>query len=581
MPSSSTFCGSCGGENPPEAIRCVHCSDLLDASAASTPAAAPTPLHVRSIGVVAMVASVLLVVLATTGLGFSMRVLPADALDEDNARRIEAMVEDEVLERGDARRLAAKLAEENAGHRLLASGSLSDTQAAALRDDLPPADQSTVIGARGLLGIPPIIGAFLLAAVAGVVTARGRRTREVALGLAGAAALQLGLWMFAAEFNLDAVLEGRLMMAGAGPVFTGAPVLLMVCSLLFAVAVGTGLGHAVGLGLDQAAGKRDCPHCGHVFAARRDLHHCPACTRPLAVAPTAPQIGTGGMTLASTGASELLCTRCAKTYASDTCPIHPDEPLLDPRREDVRFQLLELDASAGTRRFASWTEGLGVGQRDAPVRTGEGLCMACARTYDAAVCPIHVDEPLLDPTREDVILELIEADDRRRRQVGTRLMFGGFAAAAALTTATVSTLELDGSLSISVFAGTVLAAMAIARVLTPALSPPRFGRWTGAAPADANAVRTEARRELLEPVLRAVRGDLRRLGWFAVASVVGASAGAAIGFAMGWPVGLTALGGGVLGLLASAGVTAVRDTASDVRDAAKAVSDEWKDPYGS
>ncbi len=560
----------------------MHCSDLLDASVANTPPVAPTPLHVRSIGIVAVAASVLLVVLTATGLGFSIRVLPAKALDEDNARRIEAMVDDEVLETGDARRLAMKLAEESAGHRLLASGSLTDTQAAALRGDLPPKDQSTVIGARGFMGVPPIVVAFLLAGVAGVVAARGRRTREVALGLAGAAAVQLTLWVFGAEFHLGAVLEGRLIMAGGGPAFTGAPVLLLLFALLFAVAAATGLAHAVGLGLDQAAGKRDCPHCGHVFAASPDLHHCPACTRPLNVAAAPSQAGNGGMTRASTGATELLCTQCAKTYAADTCPIHPNEPLLDPRRDDVRFQLLELDASAGTRRFAAWTEGLGVVDTPAaPTRRGPGLCMACAKTYDGDVCPIHPDEPLLDPTREDVVLELVEADDRRRRRVGTQLMFGGFAAAAALSVATISALDLDSSLSISAFASAALAAMAVARVLTPILSPPRFGAWTGAAPADADAVRDDARRELLAPVKQMLRGGARRLAWFAGAALVGATAGAAVGVGLSWPAGLMALAGGLLGLLACAGAVSIGDAASEVRDAAKTLADEWKDPYTS
>ncbi len=397
------------------------------------------------------------------------------------------------------------------------------------------------------------------------------------MGLGAACLVQLALWSLSVEFDLSAISSGRLLMVGPGPAFTGAPVLLLVVALAGGTAAGSGLGYAVGFGLDQAQGKADCPHCGHVFPRAKGQLHCPSCTRPLEVTQAATA-GPGGMTRAASGAQELLCVQCVKTYAADVCPVHADEPLLDPRREDVRFQLLDLDTQAGTSMFARWTEGLGQhGQGVAPA-TG-GVCMECARALDTPACSLHPDEPLLDPAREDVRLEMEEADDRRRRQVGAFLMFGAFFLAATLTGGLVASVELDSSLMVSVFAGALLGLIAVARVLTPALSPPRYGAWTGARAISGDALAGNAHRELLMPLQRALAQVLARLKWFGLAGVVGATLGSALFFALGWPVALGTLLGGLIGLVAFGAVVTVVDKGRELKDVATQAAEAWNDPY--
>ncbi len=572
---SSQFCGSCGGENPAEAIRCVHCSDVLDTTA-PTPTAPTPPLDGRAIAIVAAVAAVLVAILHFAGMGFAMRLLPADASDADLVSRVESLVEEEVIDDADALSLAAELASERRARAELASGTLSEFEAIALRERLPPEDQATVIGVGGIFGLVPLFIAFLVGGVVGTAVARGRRPRELLLGLGAASLIQLLLWTLSIEFDIAALASGRLLMTGPGPAFTGGPILLLTVSLVGATAASTGLGYAVGLGLDQAAGKTDCPHCGHVFTRAKGQIHCPACTRPLEVATTATA-GPGGMTRAQTGASELLCVQCVKTYAADACPLHPDEPLLDPSSEAVRFQLLDLDTQAGTQRFARWTSNMHTNA--APSASG-GVCMECAKAYDTPSCSIHPDEPLLDPTVEAVRLEMEEADDRRRGKVGSRLMFGGFGVAATLTVAIANVLPLDGSLLISLFAGSLVGLIAVARVLTPALSPPRYSQWTGTEAMSSEALAQDAKRELLDPVRRGLAQLGRRLAGFGIAAAVGGAVGAGVFFALTWPVGLGVFCGALLGTFAFGGYVWVADTGKELKDVATSVASEWKDPYG-
>jgi hypothetical protein len=638
---SSQFCGSCGGENPPEAIRCVHCSDVLDPTA-PTPVAPTPPLDVKAVAVVAAVAALLIAVLHFAGVGFSMRLLLAEASDADLVTRMESLVDEDVIDEAEALGLAAELSFERRARAELASGTLPELEAIALRERLPPEDQATVIGVGGFFGLVPTFIAILVGGVVGTAVARGRRPRELLLGLGVASVVQLLLWALSVEFDLGALTSGRLLMTGPGPAFAGGPILLLAVSLIAATAASTGLGYAVGLGLDQAAGKADCPHCGHVFKRAKGQLHCPACTRPLEVATTAVA-GPGGMTRASSGASELLCVQCAKTYAADVCPIHPDEPLLDPTVEAVRFQLLDMDAQAGTRRFTQWTDGLGLqgpaaattggvciecakafDSASCPIHTNEplldptvdavrfqlmdldakagtqrfaqwtagmhtdaaapvsgGVCMECAKAYDSPTCPIHTDEPLLDPTVEAVRLEMEEADDRRRAKVGTRLMFGGFGLAATITVAISNVLPLDGSLLVSLFAGSLVGLIAVARVLTPALSPPRFTQWTGTEAISNEALAQNAKRELLDPIRRSLAQMGRRLAGFGIAAAIGGAVGAGVFFGLTWPVGLGALCGALLGILGFGGYVTVVDTGKELKDAATTVASEWKDPYSS
>lgn len=60
---------------------------------------------------------------------------------------------------------------------------------------------------------------------------------------------------------------------------------------------------------------------------------------------------------------QLLCVECAKLHnPAAFCPVHPDEPLLDPASDDVRFELMALDDKAKGRtymRFGGAGAGLG------------------------------------------------------------------------------------------------------------------------------------------------------------------------------------------------------------------------------
>ena len=57
---------------------------------------------------------------------------------------------------------------------------------------------------------------------------------------------------------------------------------------------------------------------------------------------------------------QLLCVECAKLHnPAKMCPVHPDEPLLDPDDDDVRFELMNLDDRARSRTYTRWMIGLG------------------------------------------------------------------------------------------------------------------------------------------------------------------------------------------------------------------------------
>ena len=66
---------------------------------------------------------------------------------------------------------------------------------------------------------------------------------------------------------------------------------------------------------------------------------------------------------------QLLCIECAKLHnPAQMCPVHPEEPLLDPDDDDVRFELMNLDDRARSRTYTRWMIGLG----------GLGLVLATA-----------------------------------------------------------------------------------------------------------------------------------------------------------------------------------------------------------
>jgi hypothetical protein len=67
--------------------------------------------------------------------------------------------------------------------------------------------------------------------------------------------------------------------------------------------------------------------------------------------------------MSQTSTRQLLCVLCARLHnPADFCPVHPDEPLLDPTDDDVRFELMALDDKAKGRtymRFGGVGAGLG------------------------------------------------------------------------------------------------------------------------------------------------------------------------------------------------------------------------------
>jgi hypothetical protein len=109
---------------------------------------------------------------------------------------------------------------------------------------------------------------------------------------------------------------------------------------------------------------------------------------------------------------------------------------------------------------------------------GLRLCVECAEVYPGDLCPTHTDEPLLDPTDDEVLHLLIGLDDRRRR-----LIQGGFAFVGGL---------MGGAVGIGIIA--ITAALPVSPLIVVALAVaagamgggavgrkvfrPRFARWT-------------------------------------------------------------------------------------------------------
>ena len=57
---------------------------------------------------------------------------------------------------------------------------------------------------------------------------------------------------------------------------------------------------------------------------------------------------------------QLLCVECAALHRpAEFCPVHPDEPLLDPTDDDVILELIRLDDRARGRAFTFWGVSMG------------------------------------------------------------------------------------------------------------------------------------------------------------------------------------------------------------------------------
>ena len=60
---------------------------------------------------------------------------------------------------------------------------------------------------------------------------------------------------------------------------------------------------------------------------------------------------------------EWVCMKCAEAYAQGRegsfCPRHPDEPLLDGHRDEVKFEMMQADDKARSRMYGFWLLTLG------------------------------------------------------------------------------------------------------------------------------------------------------------------------------------------------------------------------------
>ena len=594
--TATVFCPDCGTQNEEYLERCTACDQLLDPEAAQESAKAPArPLHGRTFGIMAGITLVVLLVLQLAGQTFSMQVISAPVTADAAAPVLEKLVADGEVTQAQAGRLMLELYINDELQARLAAGELSGEEQVAALERVRDPEQAVVLGFGGFLGVVWPLLAFAGAAFVTAIVTRARRHTEIVVGAVVAAAIQLGVWLFGAGFDVGAVLGGELLMVDGKLAFAAAPVMLLGMSLFMSVLVSVVVAALTYLGIEQLTGVAVCAHCDHRVSFRPHAPSaCPKCQVPLRLSRKLRyssgdaflgELGSAAapVTRASTGAERLLCLRCAKAYEADACPVHPHEPLVDPSRDDVKLRLLDLDAQAGTQRYATWTDGgLGIDAAiAAPAPTGPQLCMACAKTYEADACPVHPYEPLLDPTRDEVRLQLIEADDRARSQTSTRLMFAGAGIAVALTAALAVTLELEMSVLGGVFMGTLAGLVAVATVITPKLAPPRYCRWTGEGAVDLDEFGMGAQATFWTP-LRGFLMRAKQQGLIMLAVVaVGAGLGAASAVATNNTIAGLALLGGVAALIGHSVWIWMSDTAKDVRKAAADAREAWRDPYAN
>jgi len=597
-PSATTDCPACGATNEDHASVCHRCGTAIQETFASVRPA--RPFHLRTFGLAAATATLLLVVARIAGLTFSLSVLPAGASLSDNLREVEALARQDAIETADVLSLRAQLEREAELRDALDADRLPADEAMSARERLPAQDQASVIGTGGVIGLVPPIAALLLGAIVATLVGRTRRIGEVLAGVGIAAAVQVGTWLFAADFSVGAIVGGRTLLPRSfdGPVMMllGMTIVLGMCGAAFAA--GT-LPRVIELFTARAV----CVRCDHVIDLRPHAPEaCPKCSEPLPER-KGLRYRAGDDFLAELGPARvfgdaneaLLCLRCAKTYVG-ACPVHPHEPLLDPTRDEVRFQLLDLDAQAGTRRFEQWTQaGLGIDAQGfggewtenspsfepgaAATPTGPLLCMRCAKTVNGERCPVHPDEPLLDPSREEVRLELIDADDRARGRMGTAVIVGAMVAALASAVGAGALTDYSGRLSVMVFAGVLIGLVTVGKVFVPRLAPPRFSQWTGEGQINLDEFGMGAEATIFAP-LREAWADIKSNAIvLAVVVAAGAGLGAGVGLAIGFGAGLFALMGGVVALFGLCVVWAVRRQIRSAKEAVEAIRTEWNDPY--
>ena len=542
--------------------------------------------HLPTFGVVAGVAAVLVLVAQLAGVSFAMRIVEDGAVSAKVAA-LDTFQSEGAISAGERNEIERDLLRQEVLELQLAGGALEGPEAIEARRELRPEGQGLVIGLGGLKGFaPPLVAAFLAGLVAALVF-RGRRTTEVAAGAATALAVQAIAWLGSAGFAVGAVLGWDMILLGDGPGFGGSAIMLVGMTLVLSMIAAVGAAHLTSVIADVASGTINCPQCHHRYSLpAKGSRACPACGNEHADTPRyrggedflGELGGAPTATRASMGAEELLCLRCAKTYEADACPLHPHEPLLDPRQDSVKLTLADLDAQGGTTRFARWTDGLGVGA-PTPVIAGPRLCMECAKTYDSEHCPVHRDEPLLNPGSEDVRLELIAADDRARGRMSTMLMFAAAGVSVLLCGLTFATLDAGLSLGGGVFVGSLVLLVTIASVVAPRLAPPRYSKWTGEADVDLDEFGMGAQAVLMQPLRQALTRMRQEAARIVIAMVIGAATGAGLALAISWSAAAGGMLGALLALLGYAVVTTIIARARGLRAAVSDAQAAWNDPY--
>nr|MCH9684551.1 hypothetical protein [Deltaproteobacteria bacterium] len=582
--ANTVYCPECGTQNAEDMARCISCDHLLDPlAAAESRTAPPRAVHPQTLGMMAGIVVVMLLAMTAAGLSFSMKVLPAPISLEDSARTLQQLVSDDEIDGREAASIMVSLRSAETARAMVDSstGFRTEEQVAAEKR-MRPVDQSMVLGFGSVMGFVFPLLAFGLAALFVAAVQRPRRVREIVLGAAAGVVVQLLIWLIQADFSVSAIFSGELVMLASNLGFAGSPIMLVGMTLVLGVATSAVLGLATWFALEELTGVAGCAHCGHRFSVRPHApSECAKCKVPLSLGRRVRyrqgdaflrELGTAHdpVTRASSGASELLCLACAKTYEADACPVHPHEPLVDPTRDEVKYQLLDLDAKGGTSRYAKWTAvGLGVDEGVvAPTPTGPLLCMACAKTYDTETCPLHPHEPLLDPSTEAVRLELIDADDRARSKMGTMLILGATGIAVLLTALVATAIDLDAGVVFIIFATLVSGLVAVASVLTPKLAPPRYLRWTGESEVDLDEFGLGAQATFLDPAREFLQMAKKRLAVMLGATAVGAGIGAGVAVAADWSVPALAVLGGLVALIGASVVLWVADTARGVKKVA-------------
>lgn len=528
--SQILICTYCDTENDPRMPQCIACDRPLDPSQGVTHQATERrPFHWMAFGTMAGVALVLVMLGWFGGATTSLVEIEPMASNSTIEQTFRPLVENGDVEALEAAAIGREIARNRELIYALDAGSFAPEEAARIQQHVRRRGQSVVLGVGGWRGLAVPLLAFGIAGLVVAVITRVRRWTEVTLASLLAAFVQLGLWFLSAEFKFAAVLGGRFVLTGGGLLFEGSPIMLLGMALV------VGLGGALvastlgAMALPALTGTGACHNCTHRFALR----------------PKAPE----------------NCPKC-----------HVRLKRAQPRSMK-EFEVPNASPPAEVDEF--------VGGPDpaAPSVAGPLLCCECAQMYEGGKCPTHPDEPLLDPTLEYVRMELAEADHRARRKMSVRLMFGGTGLAMAFALAVGSLLGGDPSITMYVFAGTLSGAIAVANVLAPKLSPPRFTRWSGEEAVDLDALGEGAQAQIYGPLYRAFERAKRRAIWIGGGTVAAAVLCGVLALIFDLSIGPIALLGALAGLLVALFISSLVDEGEklvrDVRDVKRA----WKDPY--